>query len=183
SGRAYSAGTALGLILLGVLSAKQLRNLSLRTITDYLALRYNSKLVRGLASGLSIVAVTGIVAAQVNAAGGALAILGIDPTVGAVVAVALFIAYTVFAGMWGVALTDAVQVLIVVIGVPIAAIAGLRAAGGFDGLRTFVESSNEIVTADYFSPVGMGVMAMLGIITPVVMYDLIGQDFYQRLFS
>lgn len=183
SGVAYSAGTALGLILLGVLSAKKLRSLSLRTITDYLAIRYNSKLVRGLASGLSIVAVTGIVAAQVNAAGGALAILGIDPTVGAVVAVALFIAYTVFAGMWGVALTDAVQVLIVVIGVPIAAIAGLRAAGGFDGLRTFVESSNEIVTADYFSPVGMGVMAMLGIITPVVMYDLIGQDFYQRLFS
>src|SRR5690606_3102853 len=34
-----------------------------------------------------------------------------------------------------------------------------------------------------FSPVGMGVGAMLGIITPVVMYDLIGQDFYQRLFS
>ncbi|GAA4511296.1 sodium:solute symporter family protein [Brevibacterium yomogidense] len=183
SGVAYSAGTALGLILLGVLSAKKLRSLSLRTITDYLALRYNSKLVRGLASGLSIVAVTGIVAAQVNAAGGALAILGIDPTVGAVVAVTLFIAYTVFAGMWGVALTDAVQVLIVVIGVPIAAIAGLRAAGGFEGLRTFVESSSDIVTADYFSPVGMGVMAMLGIITPVVMYDLIGQDFYQRLFS
>ena len=183
SGVAYSVGTALGLILLGVLSAKKLRSLSLRTITDYLALRYNSKLVRGLASGLSIVAVTGIVAAQVNAAGGALTILGIDPTAGAVVAVALFIAYTVFAGMWGVALTDAVQVVIVVVGVPIAAIAGLRAAGGFDGLRTFAESSSEIVSADYFSPVGMGVMAMLGIITPVIMYDLIGQDFYQRLFS
>src|SRR5690625_1281352 len=29
----------------------------------------------------------------------------------------------------------------------------------------------------------MGTMVMLGIITPVVMYDLIGQDFYQRLFS
>src|SRR5699024_111009 len=93
------------------------------------------------------------------------------------------IAYTVFAGMWGVALTDAVQVLIVVIGVPIAALAGLRAAGGFDGMRTFVESSSDIVSANYFSPIGMGVTAMLGIITPVVMYDLIGQDFSQRLFS
>ncbi|MGO1398309.1 MAG: sodium:solute symporter family protein [Brevibacterium yomogidense] len=183
SGVAYSVGTALGLILLGVLSAERLRSLSLRTITDYLALRYNSKMVRGLASGLSIIAVTGIVAAQVNAAGGALAILGIDPTIGAIVAVLLFIAYTVFAGMWGVALTDAVQVIIVVIGVPIAAIAGLRAAGGLDGLRTFAETSGDIVSADYFSPVGMGVMAMLGIITPVIMYDLIGQDFYQRLFS
>ena len=183
SGVAYSVGTALGLILLGVLSAEKLRSLSLRTITDYLALRYNSKMVRGLASGLSIIAVTGIVAAQVNAAGGALAILGIDPTIGAIVAVLLFIAYTVFAGMWGVALTDAVQVIIVVIGVPIAAIAGLRAAGGLDGLRTFAETSSDIVSADYFSPVGMGVMAMLGIITPVIMYDLIGQDFYQRLFS
>src|SRR5699024_10514444 len=151
SGVAYSVGTALGLILLGVLSAERLRSLSLRTITDYLALRYDSKLVRGLAAGFSIVAVTGIVAAQVNAA------------VGAVVAVVLFIAYTVFAGMWGVALTDAVQVVIVVIGVPIAAIAGLRAAGGFDGLRAFAESNAEIAGADYFSPVGMGVMAVLGI--------------------
>ena len=183
SGIAYSAGTALGLILLGVLSAKQLRNLSLRTITDYLALRYNSKVVRGLSAGLSIVAVTGIVAAQVNAAGGALAILGIDPTIGAVIAVVLFIAYTVFAGMWGVALTDAAQIMIVVIGVPIASLMGLRAAGGFEGLRVFVESSGDVVASQYFSPVGMGVGAMLGIITPVVMYDLIGQDFYQRLFS
>lgn len=183
SGIAYSVGTALGLILLGVLSAKQLRNLSLRTITDYLALRYDSKWVRGLSAGLSIVAVTGIVAAQVNAAGGALAILGIDPTIGAVVAVVLFIAYTVFAGMWGVALTDAAQIMIVVIGVPIASLLGLRAAGGFEGLRVFVETSGDVVASDYFSPVGMGVGAMLGIITPVIMYDLIGQDFYQRLFS
>lgn len=183
SGVAYSLGTALGLILLGVLSAKQLRNLSLRTITDFLALRYNSKLVRGLAAGLSLVAVTGIVAAQVNAAGGALAILGIDPTIGAIVAVVLFIAYTVFAGMWGVALTDAAQIMIVVIGVPIASIMGLRAAGGFEGLSNFVESSGHLVGDDYFSPIGMGVGAMLGIITPVIMYDLIGQDFYQRLFS
>ena len=183
SGIAYSVGTALGLILLGVLSAKQLRNLSLRTITDYLALRYDSKWVRGLSAGLSIVAVTGIVAAQVNAAGGALAILGIDPTIGAVVAVVLFIAYTVFAGMWGVALTDAAQIMIVVIGVPIASLLGLRAAGGFEGLRVFAQISGDVVASDYFSPVGMGVGAMLGIITPVIMYDLIGQDFYQRLFS
>ncbi|MGO1736459.1 MAG: sodium:solute symporter family protein [Leucobacter sp.] len=183
SGMAYSVGTAIGLILLGLLSAKKLRAMSLHTITDYLALRYNSKLVRGLGAGLSIVAVTGIVAAQVNAAGGALAILGIDPMVGAIIAVSLFIAYTVFGGMWGVALTDAIQIIIVVIGIPIASIAGLVAAGGFSGLREFAQNSPDIVAPDFFSPIGMGTMAMLGIITPVVMYDLIGQDFYQRLFS
>ena len=92
---AYSVGTAIGLAVLGLLSARKLRAMSLRTITDYLAIRYNSRVVRGLCAGLSIVAVTGIVAAQVNAAGGTLAILGIDPTMGAVVAVSLFIAYVV----------------------------------------------------------------------------------------
>lgn len=183
SGMAYSVGTAIGLVLLGLLSARKLRAMSLRTITDYLAIRYNSRVVRGLCAGLSIVAVTGIVAAQVNAAGGALAILGIDPTMGALVAVSLFIAYTFFAGMWGVALTDAVQVTIVVIGVPIASIAGFVAVGGFTGLQEFAQSSPDISSSVFFSPVGMGTMAMLGIITPVVMYDLIGQDFYQRLFS
>ncbi|HJG81454.1 MAG TPA: sodium:solute symporter family protein, partial [Brevibacterium senegalense] len=81
------------------------------------------------------------------------------------------------------ALTDAAQIMIVVIGVPIASLLGLRAAGGFEGLRVFAQTSGDVVASDYFSPVGMGVGAMLGIITPVIMYDLIGQDFYQRLFS
>lgn len=183
SGIAYSAGTAVGLILLGLLSAKRLRNLSLYTITDFLALRYNSNLVRGLSAALSMVACVGIVGAQVSAASGAFSILGIDPTTGAVVAVILFIAYTVFAGMWGVALTDAVQLVIIVIGVPIACVAGLYAVGGFSGLHDFATTSTQVSADVFFSPVGMGAMAMIGIITPVIMYDLIGQDFYQRLFS
>lgn len=183
SGIAYSAGTAVGLTLLGLLSAKRLRNLSLYTITDFLALRYNSKVVRGLAALLSIVAVTGIVAAQVSAAGGAFQILGINPTIGAAIAVSLFIGYTFFAGMWGVAITDAMQLIIIVIAVPIACVIGLQTVGGFSGLQEFAAASDAVSAETYLSPVGMGVMAMLGVMTPVIMYDLIGQDFYQRLFS
>src|SRR5690606_27577469 len=99
------------------------------------------------------------------------------------IAVLPIIANTQFPAMHATALTEAAQIKIVVIGVPIASLLGLRAAGGFEGLRVFVESSGDVVASQYFSPVGMGVGAMLGIITPVVMYDLIGQDFYQRLFS
>lgn len=183
SGIAYSVGTAVGLILLGLVAAKKMRSLSLYTITDYLALRYDSALVRGLGAALSLVAVTGIVGAQVTAAGGALSIIGIDPTTGAIIAMLLFIGYTVFAGMWGVALTDATQVIIVLVGLPIVAVFGLQAIGGIDGLQSFAAGSAEVSSASYFSPVGMGTWAMLGIITPVIMYNLIGQDFYQRLFS
>ena len=184
SGIYYAAGTGLGLVLLGLIAAKPLRKLSLFTITDYLDLRYNSKIVRVMGAVLSIVAIVGIVAAQVGATRGALTILGISPEIGAIIATILFIAYTAFSGMWGVTLTDSIQLIIILIGLPIVAILGVQQAGGWAAMQqTLAAMPMEAGSDAYLSFMGRGIPVMLGVITPIIMYDLIGQDFYQRLFS
>jgi len=184
TGMAYAVGTGASLLLLAVVAARRMRRLGLVTVPDYLELRYGSRVVSVLGAVLSLVAIIGILGAQVWASQGALSILGIDPTVAAVAATVLFIVYTAASGLWGVTLTDAVQLLIIFIGVPIAAILGLREAGGFAGVRSsIVELDLEVTAGAYFEPLGAGGVLVLAAVVPTLMYTLIGQDFYQRLFA
>ncbi|NEZ04144.1 sodium:solute symporter family protein [Wenzhouxiangella sp. XN201] len=184
TGIAYAAGVGLSLVVLGLVAARRMRRLAMFTVPDFLALRYNSNLVRVLGALLSLVAIIGIIGAQVWAAQGALSIMGLDPTWAAIAATGLFIVYTALSGLWGVTLTDAVQLAIVFIGVPVAAFMALGEAGGIDGIRAGIEELELTVSTDaYFSPLGAGLGLVLAAIVPTMMYTLIGQDFYQRLFA
>lgn len=184
TGMSYAVGVGLSLIILALVAAKKMRKLALFTVPDYLELRYQSKLVRFLGALLSLVAIVGIIGAQVWASRGALGILGIDPTTAAIIATSLFIIYTVASGLWGVTLTDAIQLLIIFIGIPIAGIMGVREAGGFAGIREGIAPLELEVTAEaFFSPLGAGIGLVLLAVIPTIMYTLIGQDFYQRLFA
>ena len=184
TGIAYAAGVGLSLILLGYVAARKMRRLAMFTVPDYLELRYNSRLARLLGTLLSLIAIVGIIGAQVWAAQGALSILGVDPTWAAVAATLMFIVYTAMSGLWGVTLTDAVQLAIIFVGVPIAAVLAVGEAGGIDGIRIAIDAQSlEIGTDRYFSPFGAGLGLVLAAIVPTMMYTLIGQDFYQRLFA
>ncbi|HSH27246.1 MAG TPA: sodium:solute symporter family protein [Wenzhouxiangella sp.] len=184
TGIAYATGVGLSLVVLGLVAARRMRGLAMFTVPDYLALRYHSNVVRVLASLLSLVAIVGIIGAQVWAAQGALSIIGLDPTWAAIAATGLFIVYTALSGLWGVTLTDAVQLAIIFIGVPIAAFMALGEVGGFAGIRAGIEGLELAVsTQAYFSPLGAGLGLVLTAIVPTMMYTLIGQDFYQRLFA
>src|SRR5699024_9431993 len=133
---------------------------------------------------LSLVAIIGIIGAQVWAARSALSIIGLDPTWAAISATLLFIVYTAMSGLWGVTLTDAVQLAIIFIGVPIAAFMALGETGGFAGIRDGIDGLELAVsTPEYFNPLGAGLGLVLTAIIPTMMYTLIGQDFYQRLFA
>ncbi|NBD95335.1 MAG: sodium:solute symporter family protein [Gammaproteobacteria bacterium] len=184
TGMAYAAGVGLSLIVLGLAAARRMRRLAMFTVPDYLALRYDSQVVRVLGAVLSLVAIIGIIGAQVWAAQGALSIIGLDPTWAAIAATALFIVYTALSGLWGVTLTDAVQLAIIFIGVPVAAVMAVGEAGGLAGMRTGIEGVDLTVSSDaFFHPLGAGLGMVLAAIVPTMMYTLIGQDFYQRLFA
>jgi len=184
TGIAYAVGVGLSLVLLGVVAARRMRGLAMFTVPDYLELRYNSKPARLLGTLLSLIAIVGIIGAQVWAAQGALSILGVDPTRAAVAATLMFIVYTAMSGLWGVTLTDAVQLAIIFVGVPVAAVLAVGEAGGLDGIRGAIDAqSMEIGTDRYFSPFGAGFGLVLAAVVPTMMYTLIGQDFYQRLFA
>lgn len=172
----YGMATGIGLLVLGLVAAKPLRQLALYTTGDYLAKRYNSKLLQVLAALLSMLAMTGILAAQVKAAEGIMAMLGFAPLAGAIAATAIFIVYTAASGMWGVVVTDFLQVSIALGGIIAAALLGLSRAGGFEAIKT-------ATGPEFFQPLAPGGGTIMWIVLPTVLYTLVGQDLLQRLFS
>lgn len=177
SGVWYGVSTGLGLLLLGLLFASKFRALSLTTVSDYLEERYGGKTIRILTALLSLVAIVGILAAQVKAAEGIMVMLGFNPRISSIVVTCIFIVYTAISGMWGVTVTDFIQVIIAGGGIVIASILSLVKLGGFSAIRSSVEIPG------YFSVSSIGYSSIIWILLPTVMYTLIGQDFLQRLFS
>ncbi|MGD8415303.1 MAG: sodium:solute symporter family protein [Candidatus Latescibacterota bacterium] len=177
----YGVSTGIGLLALGFFTARKFRELALFTVPDYLETRYGGKTVRLLGAVLSLVALVGILAAQVNAAGRAFAILGFDSAIAPVIAVSVFVAYTALGGLWAASISDIMQLVIGAAGVAVAAVlvvGNVETQGGFEQLlRTGAVNEN------YLNPFGEGAAFILWLLVPTVMYTLIGQDFYQRLFA
>jgi len=181
SGAWYGISTGIGLLLLALFTAGRFRTLGLYTVPDYLATRYGGGIVRPLGAILSLVALVGILAAQVNAARGAFGIIGIDAQTAAIIATLVFITYTAFGGLWAATISDLVQIAIAGVGVVIAAIAVVVRADGIDGLTATLAAKG--ADEGYFRLTGAGGSMILWLLLPTVMYTLIGQDFYQRLFA
>ena len=183
SGAWYGISCGVGLMFLAFLTASKFRSLSLFTVPDYLEQRYDSKTVRALGAFLSLIALTGILAAQVLAARGALAILGITGNTGTIVATIIFIVYTALGGLWAATITDFIQVIIAGVGVIVAAALVLGNSGGFSGLEQMIQASQQAIDPGYFNVFGMAYKSIIWLLLPTIMYTLIGQDFYQRLFA
>ena len=121
---ALFAGAVLGFPLASMLVAKQLRNFGKYTITDFLAFRYPSSVVRYLVPSVIVVAFTIYIVAQLKAAGiTAFALLGIPYNTALVIATLVFVIYVSFGGMIAITWTDVIQgmlMLIVVVGTALA---------------------------------------------------------------
>ena len=181
SGAWYGIATGVGLILLGLLTATKFRDLMLYTMPDYLVNRYGGKAIRLMGALLSLVALIGILAAQVKAAQSAFSIIGLEGKSAAVLATAVFITYTALGGLWAAVISDLVQIIIAGVGVVIAGIVVMNVSAAQGGLETLL--ANRGVEESYFSLVGQGPSFIAWLLLPTVMYTLIGQDFYQRLFA
>ncbi len=181
SGAWYGISTGLGLLLLAFFTAGKFRDLALYTVPDFLARRYGGNAVRVIGASLSLVALTGILAAQVNAARGAFAILGVEGPQAAVLATLVFVAYTAIGGLWAATVSDLIQIVIAGAGIVIAAVVVWTRAADQGGLTEVVAAKG--VDDGYFSFAGAGPELILWLVLPTVMYTLIGQDFYQRLFA
>jgi solute:Na+ symporter, SSS family len=111
-------GASLCLILVGLFFARPLYRLNLLTIGDYYRNRYNRpvEIVTSLCIALSYL---GWVSAQVTALGLVFNLLSqgeISQTAGMIVGAGVVLAYTLFGGMWSVAFTTFVQMIIIILG-------------------------------------------------------------------
>ena len=128
----FGAGTCL--ILVGVFFAARLYRMNLMTISDYYRERFG-RVVEVVCSLIIMLSYLGWVSAQVTALGLVFNVLSagaISVPTGMVIGVVSILAYTLFGGMWSVAITDFIQMIILVSGLAILAVFAGNLAGGAD---------------------------------------------------
>ena len=128
----FGAGTCL--ILVGLFFAGKLYKMTLLTISDYYRERFG-KTVEIACSLIIMLSYLGWVSAQVTALGLVFNLLSagaISIPVGMVIGVISILAYTLFGGMWSVAITDFMQMIILVVGLAVIAVFAGNLAGGAD---------------------------------------------------
>ncbi len=127
-------GASMCLVFVGLFFAYRLYQKNLITLGDYYRQRYG-RAIEIICSLMIIFSYLGWVAAQITALGLVFSLLsqgGISVPLGMVIGTSIVLVYTLFGGMWSVALTDFVQMI--VIGIGLIAIAWFAAdlAGGAD---------------------------------------------------
>ena len=125
-------GAGICLILVGVFFASKLYKMTLLTISDYFRERYGKE-VEILCSIIIMLSYLGWVSAQVTALGLVFNVLSagvISISLGMIIGVISILAYTLFGGMWSVAITDFIQMIILVFGLAILALFAGDQAGG-----------------------------------------------------
>lgn len=125
-------GYALSLIVGGIFFARKMRTYQFKTMLDPLEQRYG----KHMAAVLFFPALLGEVfwtAAILTALGATFAtVLGLDIQTSIVISSLIAIAYTAVGGLWAVALTDVIQLSLLVLGLVIVIPFALDAVGGWD---------------------------------------------------
>ena len=177
----FGAGTCL--ILVGLFFASKLYKMTLLTISDY----YRERFGRGIevvCSLIIILSYLGWVSAQVTALGLVFNLLSneaISIPMGMVLGTASILAYTLFGGMWSVAVTDFIQMIILVVGLSVIAVFAADQAGGADKVIALA-SSKELFN---FLPEPSFDQIILFIAAAITMMfgSIPQQDVFQRVMS
>lgn len=125
-------GASVCLVLFGLVFALPLYRLKLMTLGDFFHIRYNKKTELVL-SACIVLSYLGWVSAQVTALGLVFNVLSdgtVTMTQGMIIGAAVVLAYTLFGGMWSVAVTTCVQMIVIVIGLLLVTGSASEMAGG-----------------------------------------------------
>ncbi len=173
----YGIGCGGGLILAGFLVAAKLRRQEGYVPLDFFGVRYGErKWVRVWGWLSNIPSLLGIFVAQIMAAGSIFSVFGFSYSRGVILSGIAIMLYSVLGGMWGVAVTNFVQLGIIVLGIPLVAIVALDKLGDVSTV-----SIGSIFEAP-FVPAGMFTQAVF-IIIPFLLSISVSYDAYMRYQS
>jgi len=176
-------GAGLCLVLVGMFFAGKLYKFTLLTISDYYRERFGRSVEMGC-SLMIILSYLGWVSAQVTALGLVFNVLSsgeISVPLGMILGTLTILAYTLFGGMWSVAVTDFLQMIVLVVGLVLLVVFAGHLAGGADKVLALADSRNmfRFLPAPSFKEimffVASGITMMLGSIPQ--------QDIFQRVMS
>ena len=125
-------GASLCLVLFGLIFARPLYRMNLITLGDYFRIRYNRQ-TELILSICIVVSYLGWVSAQITALGLVFNVLSNDlvsANQGMLIGAGVVLIYTLFGGMWSVALTTLVQMIVIVIGLLLVTSYAADQAGG-----------------------------------------------------
>jgi SSS family transporter len=176
-------GAGFCLIFVGLFFAGKLYRMTLLTISDYFRERYG-RVVEVVCSLIIMVSYLGWVSAQVTALGLVFNLLSdgvVSMELGMVIGVASILAYTLFGGMWSVAITDFIQMIILVVGLSVLAVFAADQAGGADKVVALA------ISQDMFKfwpePQLKDILFFFASAITIMLGSIPQQDVFQRVMS
>jgi solute:Na+ symporter, SSS family len=176
-------GAGFCLIFVGLFFAGKLYRMTLLTISDYFRERYG-RVVEVACSLIIMVSYLGWVSAQVTALGLVFNLLSdgvVSMELGMVIGVVSILAYTLFGGMWSVAITDFIQMIILVVGLSILAVFASGQAGGADKVLALA------ISQDMFKfwpePHLKDILFFFASAITIMLGSIPQQDVFQRVMS
>lgn len=182
AGRMIGAwGTTIGfgstLLILGLFYAGPLRKLRLHTLADYYTTRFGKAWVGALSGIIMYVAYVFAVTAQVVAGSVLLStVFGWDYSLSVIVSSGVVIAYTIMGGLWAVAMTDFVQLLITFSGILAALVLGIR----YVGVATLASLVSEV---GVFEPRIILAIDFWALFLVLSLGDIPAPDLVQRVYA
>lgn len=171
----YGLGCGFGLIIAGLLVASKLWGNQGYVPLDFFGVRYaERRWVRLWAAVCNIPSLLGIFVAQVLAAASVLSIFGIGFQTALILVGAVIAVYSVLGGMWSIATVDLVQVGILVIGIPLAAVMTLASVPDAGAIGQILSQP--------FIPLGMASKAVF-LVLPFLLSISVSYDAFLRYQS
>lgn len=176
-------GASLCLILVGLFFARPLYRMNLLTLGDYYRQRFG-RTVEILCSMAIVLSYLGWVSAQITALGLVFNVLSqgaISTEVGMFVGAAVVLLYTMFGGMWSVALTDFLQMSIIVVGLVYVAWLIGDMAGGVGKVVAHAEAAGKFNFLPAADPTD--IIAFIAGVLTMGFGSIPQQDVFQRVNS
>ncbi|MCL1826225.1 MAG: sodium:solute symporter family protein [Betaproteobacteria bacterium] len=175
-------GAGVCLMLFGLLFARPLYRMNLLTLGDFFRRRYN----RGIELVLSIcivVSYLGWVSAQITALGLVFDLLSggvVDRNTGMLIGATVVLLYTLFGGMWSVAVTTFVQMIVIILGLLYITWTANNMAGGFAPVMAHAIDAGKL---DISFSMSRETFAYIAAFFTMALGSIPQQDVFQRVNS
>ncbi|OGB27783.1 MAG: sodium:solute symporter [Burkholderiales bacterium RIFCSPLOWO2_02_FULL_57_36] len=176
-------GASMCLVLFGLFFARKLYRMNLLTIGDYYRQRYNRP-VEIIVSICIVISYLGWVSAQITALGLVFNVLSqdvISVPMGMIIGASIVLTYTLFGGMWSVALTDFFQMVIIIGGLLYIAYVVSGMAGGAETVVAHAAEAGKFQFAPAFT--SKDILAFAAAAVTMMFGSIPQQDVFQRVMS
>ena len=176
-------GASLCLIFAGLFFARKLYRMNLLTIGDYYRLRY-SRTVEVVTSMAIVISYLGWVSAQITASGLVFSLISdnrITLHEGMLLGSAIVLIYTIFGGMWSIALHDFLQMNVILVGM---LYIGYVISGDAGGFMNVVHHADLEGKFNFWpQPTAPDILGFLGAWVTMMLGSIPQQDVFQRIMS